>query len=325
MPLPALGIDIAKDTFSVVLRHKDKAHPREFDNTPLGFQRLTTWLHKRSLTRVHACLEATGRYGDELAYYLHEHGHLVSVVNPLRIKAYAQSRLSRNKTDGVDAALIADFCATQQPPAWMPPTPEVRELQELVHQYDTLQVQRTQLTNRLLAGLKSAVVKQQLQEQLDFVDQQLTDLKDLMTDHIDRHPDLKQQYDLVESIPGLGSLTAAKIVAADPRRFEDARAFAAYAGLSPSQSVSGTSVRRKSRLSKLGDVDLRRALYFPALSAMRFNALIRTFCDRLVQKGKHKMTIIAAAMHKLLVLAYGVLKSGLPFDPNYVSKPPLTA
>jgi len=320
MSLPALGIDIAKDSYCVALRHEDKLHQGEFENTPAGFKRLTSWLHKRGVRRVHACLEATGRYSDELAHYLHEQGQEVSVVNPLRIKAYAQSRLARNKTDEVDAELIADFCASQHPPAWTPPAPEVRELQELAHQYDVLQVQRTQLTNRLGAGLKSAAVKQQLQDQLDLVDQQIAELKRLIDDHIERHPDLKRQHDLVDSITGFGSLTAAKIIAADPQRFEDSRAFAAYAGLTPMHQVSGSSVRRKSRLSKIGDVDLRRALYFPALSAMRFNKLIRNFCERLAQKGKHKMTIIAAAMHKLLVLAYGVLKSGKPFDPLYVPK-----
>ncbi len=317
MSLPVLGIDIAKGSYWVALRPGGKQHQGEFENTPGGFKRLTAWLRKRGVNQVHACLEATGRYSDELAYALHQQGHVVSVVNPLRIKAYAQSRLSRNKTDAVDAGLIADFCATQQPPAWTPPAPEIRELQELAHQYDALQVQRTQLSNRLGAGLRSAAVKQQLQVQLDLVDQQLAELKRLIDDHLERHPDLKRQRELVESIIGVGSLTAAKIIAADPRRFEDSRAFAAYAGLTPRHYLSGTSVRRRSRLSKLGDVDLRRALYFPALSAMRFNTLIRNFCERLSQKGKHKMTIIAAVMHKLLVLAYGVLKSGKPFDPNY--------
>ncbi len=317
MSLAYLGLDIAKATYQATLLSQGKRFRREFNNQPAEFGRLSHWLHKHGAVQVHACLEATGRYGEDLALYLHTQGHQVSVVNPLRIKAYAQSQLTRNKTDRLDADLIAQFCQTQTPDLWTPPAPEVLELRELVHHYDSLQALKVQVQNRRQSGVKSAVVQAQLDSQLRLLEQQLTDLRQQINDHLDQHPDLRRQADLLESIPGIGALTAAKLVAEDPLRFASARAFAAYAGATPRQGLSGTSVHRPARLSKLGDADLRRAVYFPAVVACRYNPLVHALSDRLAERGKCAMTIIGAAMHKVLRLAYGVLKSGQPFDPNF--------
>src|SRR5512135_1624610 len=183
MTVAVLGIDIAKDTYQVELQKGAHRYTAEFVNQPTEFRRLTTWLKKHGAHPVHACLEATGRYGDGLASYLHDAGHTVSVVNPYQIKAYAKSQLTRNKTDRLDASVIADFCRTQQPAAWTPPAPEIRELQELVHQYETLQLQRQQVKNRLAAGFKSPVVRAQLQAQLAFLDEQLRTLQQNRHDH----------------------------------------------------------------------------------------------------------------------------------------------
>lgn len=317
MMLPVLGIDIAKATYQVELQKGVQRFTAEFANQPDEFRRLTAWLKKHGARRVHACLEATGRYSDALASYLHETGQTVSVVNPYQIKAYAKSQLTRNKTDRLDASVIADFCRTQHPAAWTPPAPEIRELQELVHQYETLQLQRQQVKNRLAAGFKSPVVRAQLQAQLALLDDQLRTLQQNLHDHIQRYPHLKHQQALLESIPGIGAVTAAKLHALDLLRFDDARAVSACGGLSPMIQVSGTSVHRRTKLSKMGDPHLRHALYMPAISAKRFNPIVRDFCERLAARGKHPMAILGAAMHKLLVLAYGVLKSDKPFDPNY--------
>lgn len=315
-PTPILGIDIAKDTFQASLRHAGPPAAGEFHNTPAGFKQLAAWLKKRQTGQVWACLEATGRYGAALAEYLHAQGHRVSVVNPLAIKRYGESQLTRNKSDTADAALIADYCATQQPRLWSPPTPEVRELRELLHQYDALQASRQQTRNRLAAGFQSAAVLTQLQDQLDFLDGQLADLQQLIQRHIDGYPELKRQHALLDSIPGAGALTAARLLAEDLGRFEDARSAAAYAGLTPLNRTSGTSVRRRARMSKMGKASLRRALYFPAIVASRLPVLGALY-QRLLARGKSKMAALGAVMHKLLRLAYGVLKSGRPFDPHY--------
>jgi transposase len=318
-----LGIDVSKDTLDVVLLGEGQsAQAAQFANTRQGFNALRHFLKKRRVERLHACLEATGTYGDELAQCLDEAGYTVSVVNPARIKAYADSRLSRNKTDAGDAALIADFCRTQQPEAWTPPAPEQRELQALVRHWETLTQMKQQEVNRRQAGIPSETVLHTLDAHIAFLDQQLTELQQRIHDHVDRHPDLRQQRDLLTSIPGIGNLTAFKLLAEirDIHAFHSAPQLAAFAGLTPRQHTSGSSVRGKTRLSKRGSARLRNALYFPAIVAQRHNPILRAFAQRLLAAGKPKLAVIAAIMRKLLHLVYGILTSGLPFDPDFLTK-----
>jgi transposase len=142
--LPPLGLDLAKLKFNAcLLREGGKLRHKVFPNTPDGFSQLSDWLDQQGVKRAHTCLEAIGTYGDSLATYLHEAGQTVSRVNPAAVKAYAQSHLSRTKNDRVDAALIAGFCAERRPPAWQPPTSELRELQALVRRLDSLVEMRT--------------------------------------------------------------------------------------------------------------------------------------------------------------------------------------
>lgn len=317
MEKAVLGIDIAKKSFDVVLLQGGKRVHRSFANQAEGFEQLSAWLQERGIERVHACLEATGRYGEALARYLYEQEHWVSVVNPAQIRDYARSKLTRNKTDKLDASIIAQFCLKEEPALWMPLAPEIQELQALVRHLETLQDMRTQENNRLKATNPSTLVQTMLQEHLQFLDQQIREVQKRIEEHIRRHPGLKQQRDLLLSIPGIGKTTAAKLLGENIQSFSDGRHLAAYAGLNPSQSRSGASVRKRTQLSRIGRTGLRKSLYFPAISAMRFNPLIQTFCARLGERHKQSMIIIAAAMRKLLCLALGVLKSGQPFDPHY--------
>jgi transposase len=315
-----LGIDVSKAKLAVaLLRPGQGVQEAAFDNTPRGFKKLAKWLRKRKAGQVHVCLEATGLYGDGVACFLHEAGHTVSVVNPARISAYAKSQLQRNKTDQLDAALIADFCRTQQPPAWTPPDPAWRELRALARHLVDLKDIRQQERNRLQAGIQSEVVRDTLEEHIAFLEEQIAELERHIREHIKQHPSLKRQRDLLESIPGIGSLSASLILAEtnDLRRFDNAGQVAAFAGLNPTQRRSGSSVQGQTSLSKTGNARLRRILFFPAMSACTHNPRIAPWAARLADKGKTRMQVIAAAMRKLLVLAYGVLKSGQPFDPNY--------
>jgi transposase len=320
-----LGIDVAKDSLQATLLHQGKTYRRGFVNQPAQFHVLDTWLDKHAVRELHACLEATGRYGEAVAEHLYQRGYTVSVVNPARIKGYATSQLARNKTDALDADLIADFCQTQHPPAWVPPAAEIRELQEFAHRYDVLQQARQQEVNRLQAGLRAEAVRAQTQAHLDFLDQQIEQLKQIIHDHIQRHPDLKARQALLTSIPGIGELTAAKLQTLELHRFADARAATAFVGLNPMIRTSGKSVHRRPRLSKMGDASWRKCLYLPAVSAKRWNPIIAEFCARLEERDKSTMAIIGAAMRKLLCLAYGVLKSGKPFDPNYLRSTQVTS
>lgn len=318
----AVGIDVSKAELVVAL--KGRVQPQaSFSNEAVGIGKLKRWLAKHAGKGAAVCLEATGRYGDEVAWALHEAGYRVSVVNPARIKAYAESRLSRNKTDALDAALIADFCLTQQPDAWTPPSPAQRELQALVRHLDNLDTMRQQERNRLEAGMPSAIVLDTLQAHITFLDQQITALKQQIHDHLDHHPDLKHQRDLLESIPGIGDLTASKILAEIPdiRRFDSPEQLVAFAGLNPRLYRSGASVRGRSPLSKIGNPSLRTALYMPALVAKTHNPKLRAFAQQLVARGKPKMVAVGAVMRKLLCLVFAILRSGQPFDPHLGSQP----
>lgn len=317
MTQPKLGIDIAKETYQASLIVNGKTFRRSFHNRSSDFAALSKWLAKHSEDQMHVCMEATGTFWETLATYLHLEGHVVSVVNPARIRNYGRSKLIRNKTDKLDADVIADFCLTQSPPPWTPPPAEIRELRLLVRRLDDLQTMRTQEANRLSSGVASVQVIQTIETHLAFLDQQIKDLEREIEDHIDQYPELRRQRDLLVSIKGIGAITAARLLAENISAFTSTRALVAYAGLNPQFHDSGTSVHGKPHLSKIGNSNLRKALYFPAISAMRFNPVVYEFCQRLKQRSKHNMVIISAAMRKLLCLALGVLKSGVPFDPDY--------
>jgi transposase len=312
----ALGIDIAKAKFVVALLTPDgKVRRKSCPNTPAGFAELGAWLQRQRVAQVHATLEATGRYGDALAAWLHDAGHHVSLVNPAIIHAYARTQLMRTKTDGVDAELIARYTATQQPPCWTPPAPEIRALQAFVRRLDALHDMRTQEVNRLAAGLTVPEVQHSIETLLASIDAQIAEVQRLIRHHIDRHPGLRVQRDLLATIPGIGDATAAVLLAElFDKRYSSARQAAAFAGLVPRIQESGT-LRGRPRLSKIGPGRLRKALYFPAVAALRFNPSIRAMHTRLRAAGKPPMVIIGAAMRKLIHLAFGVLKSQKPYEP----------
>ena len=315
-----LGIDISKAKFDAALYQAEQYHQATFSNKKDGYRRLAKWLKKRGGKDAHVCLEATSRYGEEVALYLHERGFPVSIVNPARIKAYAGSQLKRNKTDQEDAKVIAHFCATQKPRLWEPLSLEVRELQALTRHLDSLKSDRAREMNRKQSNVPSDRVLQSIDEHIGFLDDQITALEEQVRGLIDRHPPLRQQRDLLISIPGIGDIAAAKFIAEVPdvSRFDSAAQLAAYAGLTPRIQHSGSSVHRRGKLVKTGNVRFRTAFYMPALAAMRYNPIIQAMVRRLDARGKSRMTIVGAVMRKLVHLAYGVLKHGRPFDPDYL-------
>lgn len=321
----SVGIDVSKDQLAVAVQRGDgRLDQAEFANDRGGWRKLDHFLDKRQAKTGQVCLEATGSYGEGVAEFLYARGYAVSVVNPARIKAYAASQLRRNKTDQLDAALIADFCASQTPPLWTPPDPAWRELRALVRHLsdleDDLQRQRNRLHALEHSAHRSAQVEADLKAQMALLEQQLEQVKALLQEHIDQHPDLRRQRDLLVTIKGVGPLTAAKLLAefralAD---FDDVRQVVAFAGLNPRQRQSGSSVHGHAAISKTGSASLRAALFMPAVCAKTHNPLLRAYAERLAARGVCKMQIVVAVMRKLLHLAYGVLKSGQPFDPHYL-------
>ena len=311
-----LGVDVSKDKFDVALlvdTSSDKFKQKVFSNDPCGFVRLIGWLKARASGPVHACMEATNTYWEGLAEFLSDQGLVVSVVNPSFVRKEAQSWGARNKTDKADARVIARYCAAKRPHAWLAPSVEARELRDLVRHLSCLQEERQRHTNRLETASSDAV-RSSLEQLIAFLDEKIRELENAVREHIDQHPGLKANADLLRTIPGLGDKTIAVVLAElpDVSNFGSAKSAAAYSGLSPRRIESGC-YKGATRLCKFGNAHLRRALYFPAIVAAQHNPLVRDFYIRLLQNGKCKMSAIGACMRKLLAIAFGVLKTGTPF------------
>jgi transposase len=327
-PDSVLGIDMAKakaDTQFLRVGAAEKPSHRIYDNTPAGHDQLVSWLAAHHVGQLHVCLEATGTYGDALALRLYQAGYRVSIINPLRIKRYGESELSRIKSDKSDAALIARFCLTQQPDPWMPPPAERRDLQDLVRSLQDLQHLHQQQTNRQQSGPHRESVAQVTTAVLTCLEQQMASLRAQIAQHVLAHETLKSEYELLLSICGIGETTAVLLLGelGDVSRFANVRDLVAYVGLSPHLNRSGTSVHGPSPLSKRGHAQVRKALYYPAMSAARYNPAIKALYQRLLARGKPKMVALAAAMRKLLHQVYGVLISRHPYDPAHVSVRPV--
>lgn len=310
-----LGIDIGKQNFNVALLVNGKIKFKAVKNSKEGFQALSDWLKKHNAGRVHACMEATGSYGDDIALYLFDAGHTVSVVNPARIKGFAQSELIRTKNDTVDAGVIARFCFAMQPEPWTPLPPATRELQAVVRRIDALISMHTQESNRLDVSHK--LVKPSIKKHIAYLDSEIMKLKAQVRSGIDNDPDLRNKKELLTSIPGIGDATVAVILAElDFARFDSVKQVVAFIGLAPKEKLSGSSVKGKPRICKIGSARLRKSFYMPALVATKHNPIISSFYHRLRESGKNGKVAVCAAMRKLVHIIYGVLKTGKPFNAN---------
>lgn len=319
------GIDISKAFGDGALTLDGRAFQEtHFSNDSEGYAALAEWLERQQVEELHVCLEATGRYAEPLASFLVKKGYQVSLVNPSRIHDYGKSKLRRNKNDQLDARLIADFCLTQEPDLWHPSSETQRELQELTREITTLKADRQRKRNKLKSGLSSQKTRQVLERHIDFINEQIAHLEEAIQELARSDVSLNENVDLLTSIPGIGLTTAARFLAeVDVSRFDSASQVAAYAGLVPREYSSGTSVRKRSQFSSIGNRHLKNAFYMPALSASRSNPIIQNLVERLTLRGKPKMVIVGAVMRKLLHLAFGVLKTRKPFDPDYLQNIPV--
>jgi transposase len=317
MLVAILGIDIAKQKFDTALLVDGKTKHKVYKNSAEGFEVMRLWLEKQGVRKVHACLEATGNYGEELAIYLHKAGHIVSIVNPARIKGFAQSELIRTKTDKLDAALIARFCLAMKPGPWIPPSPEIRALRALVRRVDSLVNMRSQEKNRISTAHES--VSLLIKDHIAYLDQEIKKIRQQIADLIGQNPDLKQKKDLLDSIPALGKVTIPAILAEldDLNKFNHVGELVAFIGLAPKETLSGASIKGKPRICKIGHARLRKALYMPALVSIQCNPMMIAFYNRLKDKGKNGKVIVCAIMRKLVHVIFGVLKSGKEYDPNF--------
>jgi transposase len=316
-----LGLDVAKLSVQAELQLPCGRKLRfGFANNAAGFKQLGQILFKHGATLVHAGLEATGPYSQALSLWLYEQGHEVSLLNPRRVKAYATSAGQRNKSDILDAGLIADFVRAHRQKLllslWRPLSSEVQQLQDLMRRREQLSVMLLAEKNRLEGA--TATVRSSVLRLIELLKAEKASVEKAFAVHIRSHPKTAHNHQLLCTTPGVGSLTAAVLLAemAGPDQVSRARQAAARAGLSPRREQSGTSVRRNKGIGKEGNAYLRKALYMPALVAIKHNPALRHFAARLRAARKPEMAIICAVMRKLLHISFGILKHQQPFNPS---------
>ena len=321
-----IGIDVSKDKFDCTwLRDFEtgKVKSKVLKNNPRGFQELVDWSIKntgQSIESIHFVMEATGIYHEALAYALYKVGAKVSVVNPMQVHNYAKSLGRRTKSDKKDSAIIARFGVTHRPLLWKPESIEIRELKALIARYEAIEQDYQREANRL-EKVEITQASMDVIESINLILQTQTEEKDrirqLIDDHIDRHPQLKKDRAYLESIPGVGPIVSKFMVALiHSRDFVSAKQCAAFVGLNPIMKESGTSVRARPRLSKMGNAKLRSKLYMAAIVAIQHNPDIKQQYQRLLKNGKSKMSALGAAMRKLVQICFGVIKHQTPYQPQ---------
>ena len=314
------GIDISKKFFDVFMIAGGEHQQKQFSNDAAGIKTAAQWLRKE----VHCVMEVTGCYYMRLALYLQQHGFRVSVVNPLVIKRFSQMRLVRAKTDKADANMIAQYALAEQPEAWTPPEQYSVTLQQLDGIGEQLSKQHTALINQLEAFTQSGMMekgtKQFLLKSLKLIRQQQHSVEK-KTDELVR----KYHGEMIEcltTIPGLGNKTAAMLIVITDgfKKFSSHKQLSAYVGISPRIFESGSSIRGKTRVCKMGMSRIRALLYVCAWSAKRCNSACKELYDRLLQKGKAKKQALIAVANKLLKQAFAIAISNEKYIANYIKK-----
>ena len=311
------GVDISKDVFDVF--DHDGVH-HQYPNTLKGFKDYCRALDSNSLV----VMEATGYYHYLLAQFLFDQGMAVSVVNPLSVKRFVQMRLSKVKTDKGDAKAIAEYAKVNAVPLYDGKGEDQAESLQLLALMDVYLKQRTQVKNKLhgekVLGIPSRAVHSSLVRSLKSLDRELEALQSRLLALVKKTQ--QRQLTNLKSIPGLGDKTVALLIILTDgfTKFENAGQLCNYAGITPTTRRSGSSVRGKSRISKVGNRKLRNLLFLCAFSACKHNKACREIYERITAKGKSKKLALIAVSNKLLKQAFAIAKSGLPYDENYVSK-----
>lgn len=313
-----LGIDVGKsELYACLLRPELKPARQVVANTAEGQVCLQSWLETQGVIAPETLvvMEATGVYWERIALKLHLAGYRVSVVNAAQIKFYAKSTLRRGKTDKMDAELIAQYGEKMHPACWMPPERDREALRALIHERDALVSLITLEKGRQHA---QELVVQLGRERLALLEQQRATVEQAMDACVAESSGLRKQVDLLSSVPGIGKLTAAIVLAETShlRDMQDSRQWAAYAGLSPVPRQSGAMVGR-CRISKIGNSGLRRAFYLSAITVSRLKNPMGDYYRRLVGAGKPKKVALIALARKILRTSFAVLRSAKPFDPGY--------
>jgi transposase len=309
------------------LRTKIKGQ-RKFDNTPSGHKSLQEWLSKKVdiSVKLSVTMEATGVYYEALAYQLHDWGYQVHVLLPNRTKAYLKFLNLKSKTDKLEAKALAELGLTQRLPEWKPASPQMYSLKRLSRERNTLQEEKTAISNRLHAEQSCQkpdrmVIKRQ-QQRIKLITKQIKQVEQQMQKLAVKDEQLHQRIENICKIKGVAFITALAIIA-ETNGFElvtHKSQLVSYAGYDVVERQSGSSIQGKTRISKQGNSHIRRALHFPAMSVVKYHEEFRSLQERVFDRTKSKMKGYVAVQRKLLVLIYTLYKNNSPYDPNYYKK-----
>jgi transposase len=339
-------VDVAKDEVVVAVWDREMQTAQvlpPFSNDEAGWEQLAHQIEGWTQSQpqrtgaagaavIHLTAEPTGGYELPLAYFAHQRGWQVSLVNPLRLRDWARSQGRRAKTDRLDAAVLAHYTVERRPPAWQPPSPALRELDNLLSRRADLQKMLQAERNRqkqFTLRPDAQTISHNVQFVLAALEQALADIDAALADWRDRYPPLDEQADLLDTLPGVGPQTVLRLMAVlirwsiltggrDP---DQTKPLTAFVGLDPQVHTSGISVYKRPLISKQGDPELRMALYMAVLGALRGRNALHDFYDALVARGKPKMVALVACMRKLLIWAWRVFITHTPYDPSLHLKP----
>lgn len=315
-----IGMDISKRTIDVqILKGEDNFEHHEVTNDAEGWQQLINIIKRKRHKKVHACCEYTGAYYFGAAVALAEAGYHVSVVNPLTIKQYALQELTRNKTDSEDAKLIARYCKVNRPALWQAPSPESRRIRQINRRIEQLIKMHTAEQNRQKEADED--MRASHEALLGHLEEEIAVQRKKLQELIEGDVDLKAKSALMQTIPGIGEVTASALLSplANIERFPSAKHFVSYLGLSPYRRESGDTVRRRGKMSKMGDRYLRKMLYMPARSACLRSKVFRDWAVQMMET-RHPKVVYSIMMRKLATYAYKVIKENQPFNPELALK-----
>jgi transposase len=322
------GIDVSAKTLTLAVRKGTRSgKPRTFANSPEGHRSLIKALRNAQVERL--CLEATGQYHLDCAVALVDAGVQVMVLNPRAAKHFAEAMTTRTKTDALDAALLAEFAERMPFSAWVRPNDTVLALRSCARRIDALNAARTAAKNQLHAAEQSnltpSVVLDDIKLSIGQYEAQIHTLRQHAQALIEAHSEIRADFQRLVSVPGIAAASAISILGELLVLPEDMRAkqWVALAGLDPREHQSGSSVSKKPRLSKAGNRHLRRALYMPALAAVRHAPNVRAYYLHLIEdRGLKKIQALCAVMRKLLHAIHAMLKTQTPFDASRFYHPP---
>lgn len=313
------GIDLAKATFEAAIWGHDEfrvMRVRSFPRSASGARALLAWLRDSASpgASIGLVMEATATFAEDVATWLLDldPGLHVAIVNPIQTSAFLRSLGLRNKTDDLDAKALAQYGAERRPRSWERPTPEMAALKDLARVRMDLVQARTAMAVRLKDHARtSKQAAKAMAKVVQTLDTQIKALEAEIRKHLRAHEALAKQADRMDSVVGVGLLTAVTVLSelGDLRRFTRSRQLTAFAGMSPKWKESGTSVHGKPWLCKQGSTRVRAALYLAACAAVRFNPDMKATYERLIAQGKARRVALGAVMRKLLVLMRAVVKA----------------